>query len=140
MISTDQLSSDLKNDEGVILHAYQDHLGYWTLGTGFLIDARKNGGISIEENDMILQHRIKNLLNDLCTKISWFSQKSDNIQRALFNMAYQMGINGLLNFKHMLQLIEKNDYSGAADEALSSTWAKQTPARANRIADLIRGE
>ena len=30
----------LKRDEGEILHAYQDHLGFWTIGIGILIDKR----------------------------------------------------------------------------------------------------
>ena len=30
-----QLKKDLMLDEGDIPHAYQDHLGFWTIGVGF---------------------------------------------------------------------------------------------------------
>jgi GH24 family phage-related lysozyme (muramidase) len=29
----------LKRDEGEVLHAYKDSLGYWTIGIGILIDS-----------------------------------------------------------------------------------------------------
>ena len=29
-----KIYNQLKRDEGEILHAYQDHLGYWTIGVG----------------------------------------------------------------------------------------------------------
>ena len=34
----------LRRNEGEVLHAYQDHLGFWTIGVGRLIDKRKGGG------------------------------------------------------------------------------------------------
>lgn len=37
------LASLLTSDEGRVPHAYQDHLGYWTIGVGHLIDRRKGG-------------------------------------------------------------------------------------------------
>ncbi len=41
-----ELTADLKNDEGWRPFAYQDHLGFWTLGYGFLIDQRRgNDGL-----------------------------------------------------------------------------------------------
>ena len=36
-----ELSKQLERDEGRVRHAYQDHLGYWTIGVGRLIDARR---------------------------------------------------------------------------------------------------
>jgi lysozyme len=40
----------LTREEGKRRSAYQDHLGYWTIGVGRLIDARKGGGLSDEES------------------------------------------------------------------------------------------
>ena len=31
------LATQLENEEGRVRHAYQDHLGYWTIGVGHLI-------------------------------------------------------------------------------------------------------
>jgi lysozyme len=35
------LAEMLTRDEGRVRHAYQDHLGFWTIGVGRLIDQRK---------------------------------------------------------------------------------------------------
>jgi lysozyme len=46
---------------------------------------------------------------------------------------------GLLKFKTTLSLLQAGDRAGAAAQALKSLWAKQTPNRAKRVTDLIRG-
>ena len=55
-----------------------------------------------------------------------------------YHMAYQMGLEGVLNFKKMWAAIEVDDYVTAAAEMINSRWAMQTPARANRLADRMR--
>ncbi|WP_414717526.1 hypothetical protein [Steroidobacter sp.] len=55
-------------------------------------------------------------------------------------MAYQLGTNGVTNFKRMCAALRIRDYSAAAIEMLDSTWAKQTPARAKRMAEIMRTE
>lgn len=35
-------------------HAYQDSLGYWTIGVGFLIDGRKGGRLPDAVRDFVL--------------------------------------------------------------------------------------
>ena len=42
------LPAKLRREEGSRPHAYQDHLGFWTIGVGRLIDVRKGGGLSPE--------------------------------------------------------------------------------------------
>jgi hypothetical protein len=50
----------------------------------------------------------------------------DPIRRAvLVNMAFNMGINGLLGFKHTLELVRDHKYADAADSMLNSKWAHQ---------------
>ena len=55
-------------------------------------------------------------------------------QAVLVNMAFQLGTKGLLAFRVTLGSIEDGQYSEAALGMLDSTWAKQTPARAMRLA------
>lgn len=138
IINMIQLRSDIKTDEGVVLHAYPDSLGYTTIGPGILIDERKGGGISEYESDFLLDNRLTRLLGNMDAKLPWLMGKSDGIQRALANMAYNLGIDGLLKFKNMLDYIKNSDYENAANESLNSQWAKQVPNRAAKIASLIR--
>ena len=61
-----------------------------------------------------------------------------DIQDALCEMAYQMGVAGLLGFKNTLALIKERKYTQAAENMLKSKWATQTPKRAREIANLVR--
>ncbi len=54
-------------------------------------------------------------------------------------MAFQLGVNGVANFKKMIAALIARDYAAAAREMLDSNWAKvQTPARAQRMAEMMR--
>lgn len=132
------LEDDLVADEGLVLHAYQDHLGFWTIGVGTLIDKRKGGGITRAEAMMLLQNRLGTFFKEMDAKMPWWRSHPEPVQRALANMAYQMGVDGLVKFKTTLGLIQERKYREAADTAMRSLWAKQTPNRAKKVTDLIR--
>ena len=55
-------------------------------------------------------------------------------------MAYQLGIEGELQFKKMLACLERDDTQCAAREALDSRWEHQTPGRAHTVAALFLRE
>jgi len=52
----------------------------------------------------------------------------------LVNMAFQLGVVGLLQFKDTLTNVREGNYSGAAAAMLLSKWREQTPDRAKRLA------
>jgi lysozyme len=52
-------------------------------------------------------------------------------------MAFQLGINGFLQFRMMRQALSRCDWLAARNEALDSLWARQTPNRARRVAEQI---
>ena len=45
-MDTSQLIKHLRFEEGVVPHAYEDHLGYLTIGCGHMVDERLGGGLS----------------------------------------------------------------------------------------------
>lgn len=128
----------LKREEGVVRSAYQDHLGFWTIGVGRLIDKRKGGGLSADEIDYLLQNDVDKVVQQVLEKLPWVKNLTSNRQAVLYAMAFQLGINGLLGFKNTLRLIEQGKYDEAATNMLKSKWATQTPARAKRTAELMR--
>lgn len=134
----DSLTQQLRRDEGEVLHAYQDHLGYWTIGIGRLIDQRKGGGISAEESAYLLANDIAVRIAALRQKLDWFDELDEARQGVLVNMAFQMGVEGLLGFRNTLAMVRAGDYAGAASGMLSSLWANQTPERAKRLAEQMR--
>ncbi len=135
----DDLIEDLKTDEGWREHAYQDHLGYWTIGYGFLVDERKDAGLPLEIGEAWLTYAATTRWNKFVARHPWVLNQHEEVQRALANMCYQMGVAGVSNFKRMLAALKNNDRSLAAREALDSQWAVQTPNRAKRVTDLMRG-
>jgi lysozyme len=128
------LKSQLLREEGSESCAYQDSLGFWTIGVGRLIDPKKGGGLSQDEIEYLLDNDIKKITEQVHKFLPWVSKLNEPRQAVLIGMAFQMGLRGLLQFKRTLGSIEDGHYSEAAAGMLDSTWAKQTPARAQRLA------
>ena len=76
--------------------------------------------------------------NELCRDYPWYVDSPEPVRRAIQNMRYQLGRGGLAGFRNMLAALAYGNYAEAAREALNSRWAQQTPARARRVAALIR--
>jgi lysozyme len=138
------ITRDLIAHEGSVIEgtrhvAYQDHLGYWTIGYGRLIDKGFRGsGIREEEAQFMLANDIKSMMSELDENWPWWRDLEHSAQRALVNMAFQLGMPGLKKFTTMNKLLKDRDYLGAANAALDSLWAKQTPNRARTVAAMIR--
>lgn len=132
------LERGLRGEEGEVLHAYQDHLGFWTLGVGRLIDQRKGGGITREESAFLLHNDIDRKTDELYDRLPWARGLDPVRQGVLVAMAFQMGIDGLLGFKNTLALVQRGDYEAAAKGMLNSKWASQTPERAHRMSEQMR--
>lgn len=123
----------LREDEGERLTAYQDTEGYWTIGIGVLIDARKGVGITKEESTFLFNRRLNAKAQELQSKYPQFAQLDDVRQGVLLNMSYQLGVNGVLAFKKMLSAINAHDWDEAARQMKDSKWYRQTTNRAERL-------
>ena len=128
------LKQQLIRDEGSVSHAYEDSLGFLTIGVGRLIDSRRGGGLAPDEIEYLLTNDIIQKTAQVLEALPWAKELSEPRLGVLINMAFQLGIGGLLQFKRALGSIEDGQYAEAAAEMLDSTWAKQTPARAQRLA------
>jgi lysozyme len=134
-----ELTRQLKGDEDVKPQAYTDHLGFLTIGVGRLIDARKPGsGLRPAEIAFMLNNDIDDRIEQLTRRLPWFQDLDDARKAVLLNMSFEMGVEGLLGFKNTLKLVEQGNYESAAENMLKSLWAKQTPARAKRMADQMK--
>jgi lysozyme len=133
-----QIIKQLRVDEGEKLYAYQDSLGYLTIGIGVLIDKRKGGGITQEESEYLFLNRLWGKIKELDQRIPWWRTLSEARQGVLLNMSYQLGIDGLLGFVNTLKMVEQGSYEAAADAMLKSKWASQTPQRAERLSNQMR--
>jgi lysozyme len=132
-----KLIEQLRRDEGEVLHAYDDHLGFATIGVGRLIDKRKGGGISAQESAYLLSNDVARVDAELRSRLPWFGQLDEVRQAALLNMGFQLGIAGLMEFTRSLACIRDGRFAEAETHLLQSKWATQTPARAKRVAHQI---
>lgn len=132
------LEEMLRVHEGFVGHAYRDHLGYWTIGIGRLIDQRRGGGITEEEARYLLRNDLERIRGELHDRVGWLGSLSDVRRAAVLDMAFNLGVDGLLGFRRMLAALEARDYQRAADEALDSLWARQVGMRARDIAEMVR--
>ena len=138
MTFTEQVTKQLRRDEGERLAAYQDHLGFWTIGVGRLIDARKSGGITQDESAYLLANDIEKRRDELVRLLPWAAALDDARFGVLLNMAFQMGVAGLMKFQNTLRMVQGGDYDGAATNMMLSLWATQTPERARRLSAQMR--
>ena len=130
----DGLVETLKAEEGFRSRAYQDSQGILTIGYGTNLEA----GLTKAEAVELLRGRLRRFEDELRAAWKPFNSQPRGVQVALLDMALPVGVAGLLRFHTTLSRLESGDYSGAADSALKSLWARQTPARATRAAKAFR--
>lgn len=133
------VADNIKAEEGWRAHVYPDSLGFATLGYGFLVDSRRGEGLPKAVADYWLNFNLRKITDELTEKWPAFVLQPTEVQEALTELSYQIGVAGLLKFGKMLEALQNGNRALAAIEALDSTWHKQTPARAERVAARIRG-
>ncbi len=85
----------------------------------------------------LLRNDIKRIYKSLKNELSFFANLDSERQYALIDMAFNLGVWGLLRFKKMLKAIEKGDFNTASKECLASKYATDVGIRATRIANTI---
>lgn len=131
------LIADLKRDEGLRLKAYKDTVGVWTVGYGHAHVAP--GTVWTQERaEAALIEDVKKHNAELAKALPWVSGLDPVRRRVLQNMAFNLGVKGLLGFKNTLAMVQSGDYAGAARGMLNSLWAKQVKGRAVRLAEQMR--
>lgn len=137
----DLLRGELIRDEGLKLNAYKDSVGLWTIGVGHLLGVNQRMlNISMDEAMALLDRDIETatiVVAKLLEGQGWPSGFSDARQRALINMAFNLGPTRLAGFKKFLDCVKRHQWDQAAIEMMDSKWATQVGARATRLRDMI---
>ncbi|MDO6718828.1 glycoside hydrolase family protein [Psychrosphaera sp. 1_MG-2023] len=124
------LTEQLKEHEGFRGVPYLCTSGKTTIGYGRNLDANP---ITESEAELLLVNDIKNIQSAVKRAIKLDGHNGPR-QAVIINMAFNIGITGLLRFKKMLSAFDKHLYSVAAHEMLNSKWARQVGARAEQLA------
>jgi lysozyme len=158
-----ELLNQLEDDEGVRYTPYKCTEGYWTVGVGRNIESnpltpdeqlsifgKQVEGVEAQVDEINAfpltdDHVQLLLLRDVETaeegchaSIPFFRKLSDPRKAGFINMAFQLGVNGLLKFKNSLAAAELEDWETCKAELEDSKWyQEQTPKRAERVIEQI---
>lgn len=134
-MNNERLRETIIRHEGTRLDMYQDTLGIWTVGVGHNIQEK---GISQAVMEIMLDEDLAEAVSELKRSVSFFSKMPEQVQEALVNLAFNMGIPRLMQFKKTLAYLRDGNFEAAADELLDSRYAEQVGRRADEVADMIR--
>jgi lysozyme len=134
----DNLEDQLIRDEGGFrLSAYKDSLGIWTIGCGHKLDWPSDKPCQIiwtlDQCKAQLGADMRSKWMELHQACPWIDELDVPRRCALVNMAFNLGVKGLLGFKNTLSLVESGKYKEASEEMLKSKWATQVGDRAKRL-------
>lgn len=106
-------------------------IGHPTIGLGFNLDALDMPDAVI---DLWFQIVRDQRIHEVSTALPWTMGLPTGPLRAVIDIGYNSGIDGLLGFHKMLAALQLGDYVTASKEVVNSTLA---PGRAKRLAALI---
>lgn len=143
-----RLIDQLVLHEGLRLKSYKCTAGKWTIGVGRnfednpftpaelmmlgvdaqIVEAALSGTplyITRQQAFGLLKNDIENCIDGLTRALPWFVLLDPIRQRVFIDMAFNMGIVGLLKFKNTLEAARVGDWLKVRRGMLSSRWAKQ---------------
>lgn len=149
-----KLAEELTRDEDLRLKPYRCTAGALTVGVGRNLDANpitaaetaalgltnvaaRTIGVTREQAVALLGNDMAAVERQLDARLPWWRKLTDARQRVLLNMAFNLGIAGLLGFRNTLRRVEAGDYPGAAAGMRASLWARQVGKRAERLARMM---
>ena len=120
--------------------AYRCPAGALTIGYGHNLDALPLLGL--DELSCISEAQARKILiadaavfaAALDKEIPWWRRLNAPRQAVLLNMAFNMGVDGLLKFKNTLRAVREMRWKDARDGMLASKWAGQVGRRASELA------
>jgi lysozyme len=132
MNAMERLIVNLQAHEGFRARVYDDAtgkplepgdtlVGHPTIGYGWALDVRP-----------MSQAHATSLLRDMVQEtifeVQWMRDLDEVRQVTLYELAYNLGVSGLLGFRKMLAALKARRYEQAGMELMDSTWATQVGA------------
>lgn len=107
-------------------------LGHPTWGIGFNLDAMPICAAAI---DAQYEYVLSGLLAEIAIALPWTDNLPPGPMRAILDVAWNAGMEGLLGFHKMLAFAQQGNFGAASLEIIHS---QLEPHRANRLAALMR--
>lgn len=146
-MNRDQLVADLEVDESFRPFLYDDAngkallrgstiVGNPTIGIGWSVSTRP---LAHDQARIVCGWHVDDAWGTLVHAVPWVQGLSEVRQRALANMAFQIGVTGLLKFDTFIGLMQAGHFDEAAADLATTLWFKQSGNRGPRIQALIKG-
>lgn len=126
----------IREHEGEVNHAYQDSLGYWTIGVGRMIDRKMGGHITHEEAMFLLDNDIAKC-REVADQFTWFRSLDEVRQAAILDLLFNLGETKYLKFVQFNAAMSVKDYPWAVEELKESRWYSQVGRRAPRLCSML---
>ena len=135
----------LKRDEGFRADVYEDTVGKRTIGYGHNLDANPLPDLEFPITEVqatqILGKDVERTSRHLVLNLPWVTALDDARYGVLQNMAFNMGVPGLLMFHHDIQDTEIGNYVQSAADMKDSKWYTEVGDRAVRLVEqMLTGE
>ena len=142
MIDMNKLLESVKRHEGYRNKVYLDTLNKRTVGVGHLcVEDFWEDDKEYDEDFLmgILEKDLQSAIDqadDMCKNL----KISSDAKILIIEMIFQLGGNGVSKFRKMWQALQQDppDYAEASVQMLDSRWAKQTPNRAQEMAEHMK--
>lgn len=105
----------------------------WTFGHGFTHGANPDSRIERIRSERKLEEHILEMNDVLAKALPWYNDTSFVNKTVLINMAFNLGIVGLLKFKNTLRYVKEKNYTQAAANMSKSLWYSQVGSRAAEL-------
>jgi lysozyme len=130
----ERLKQLLLIEEGYRSTPYKDQNGNLTVGIGWNLYALP---ITQEQALYLCGQHIQYFDAELFKHISCYESLDPVRKAVLVDMAFQMGIPHLLEFKQMLTALNHHDYTIASSAMLDSDWARTFTTRARTLSNMM---
>ena len=142
---TDDLKARVRLHEGVRTQMYLDSLGKATIGIGHLIKPHERERyaegveISMDEVEELFEMDLNRAAAgaESLIKECIGHDLPPHIEEVILEMVYQLGTQGVRNFKKFWKALRIKDWKTAASEMKDSRWHKQTTKRCESLAEIV---
>ena len=135
------LKKRIRDHEGFIAKPYLDSLGKATIGYGHLItdeDEFENGKeYSKDELLKLFEKDFAKAEMGADQLVGHIQELHIEAKNVITEMVFQLGTQGVRNFKNMIAALEARDYQRASMEMLDSRWHAQTTNRCESLSKIM---
>jgi lysozyme len=154
MITLRLAAALIMRHEGFRPQAYRDTRGFLTIGYGTNLDAigaprqckaaglnydslRNGGEITEDEASVLMGNAVQYAIDCAGVAVRGFNAMPDNVQLAIVDMVYNMGLSKFGEFHKLIAALESGNWADAAQEMKDSAWFYQVGNRAKDDITLV---